>query len=427
MAARQQDREDTHSTLPLRSSSSSYLSVLENRSTVPYLRSNFAQVPDQIDRLLHIASRLACSVVPPPLSLPSMPGSNPIRKKQSEVIIRATRMPSSSPPTLPGLTSGSESPSISSVETRSDGGSDLIFGSASVSAAGRRLGPAFAARFERDVGGDENRMTPVITGMTGGSGGRARSQVSSSSWSTAAPSVSSAAPSLVDSDIDLNANANEISNFDLSPAESGIYACLFHMLDCHEAFDDATQWRTHVLSHFRTHPPPRTARCPLCPDTEFIDQGPVSASDQSSTFTETAPTNTHPSTPQPQTPPGTSASSTAAFSQDQLSASSQDQNQPSAWDNLLNHVAADHYQHGQTLAGSRPDFELMRYLYGRRIISDAQFKAMQLAPAPSSPAYHRSQDGVRASIGSADEPYCAPYSRRREERMRGQSRGVSVV
>lgn len=69
----------------------------------------------------------------------------------------------------------------------------------------------------------------------------------------------------------------------------------------------------------------------------------------------------------------------------------------------------------------------MRYLYGRRIISDAQFKAMQLAPAPSSPAYHRSQDGVRASIGSADEPYCAPYSRRREERMRGQQRGVSVV
>jgi hypothetical protein len=264
-------------------------------------------------------------------------------------------------------------------------------------------------------------MTPVITGVTGGSRGRARSQVSSSSWSTAAPSVSSAARSLVDSDIDLNANSNAISNLDLIPAESGIYACLFHMLDCHEAFDDATQWRTHVLSHFRTHPPPRTARCPLCPDTEFIDQEPVSNSDQSSTFTEISPTDTHPSTPPPPRTPPASSSHPAASSQDQ------DQDQPSAWDSLLNHVAADHYQHGQTLAGSRPDFELMRYLYGRRIISDAQFKAMQLAPAPSSPAYHRSQDGVRASIGSADEPYCAPYSRRREERMRGQSRGVSVV
>jgi hypothetical protein len=101
--------------------------------------------------------------------------------------------------------------------------------------------------------------------------------------------------------------------------------------------------------------------------------------------------------------------------------------EPPAWDRMLDHVATEHYQHGHTLAGSRPDFELMRYLYGRRIISDAQFKAMQLAPAPSSPAYHRSQDGVRASIGSSDEPYCAPYSRRREERIRGQQRGVCLV
>lgn len=99
---------------------------------------------------------------------------------------------------------------------------------------------------------------------------------------------------------------------------------------------------------------------------------------------------------------------------------------PSAWDRMLDHVADFHYRTGQTLAGSRPDFELMRYLYGVRVITDAQFKAMQLPPAPSSPAYHRSQDGVRASIGSADEPYCAPYSKRREERMR-QQRGVGVV
>lgn len=79
----------------------------------------------------------------------------------------------------------------------------------------------------------------------------------------------------------------------------------------------------------------------------------------------------------------------------------------SAWRRLLDHVG-EHYRSGHTLAGSR------------------EFKAMQLAPAPSSPAYHASQDGVRASIGSADEPYYAPYSRRREERMRGQQKGVSV-
>ncbi|KAJ5444668.1 uncharacterized protein N7458_008540 [Penicillium daleae] len=330
-----------------------------------------------------------------------MPGSasNPIRKKQSEVIIRATRMPSSSPPTVPGLTSGSESPSISSVETRSDGGSAVMFGPAS----GRVLGPAFVGRGERDSVLEDNAMAPVITGMAGSSR-RPRSQASSSSWSTAAPSV----PSLADSDINLNMEANANASLDMSPAESGIYACLFHMLDCHDTFDDATQWRTHVLSHFRTHPPPRTARCPLCPDTEFTDQG--LETDRSSIFSPASPTESNTSNPSPP--------STAGSSQD---------HQPSAWGRLLNHVATDHYQHGQTLAGSRPDFELMRYLYGRRIISDAQFKAMQLAPAPSSPAYHRSQDGVRASIGSADEPYCAPYSRRREERMRGQQRGVSVV
>lgn len=328
-----------------------------------------------------------------------MPGSNPIRKKQSEVIIRATRMSSSSPPTVPGLTSGSESPSISSVETRSDGGSVWMFGPVS----GRVLGPAFVARGERDAGLEENGMAPVITGRTGG---RARSQASSSSWSTAAPSVGSAVPSLANSDMNLNANPNPDLDLDPSPVESGIYACLFHMLDCHDTFDDATQWRTHVLSHFRTHPPPRTARCPLCLDTEFIDQD--LDTDRSSLSSPTSQTDTNTFNPPP---------STEIPSQDHTS----------AWDRLLNHVAADHYQHGQTLAGSRPDFELMRYLYGRRIISDAQFKAMQLAPAPSSPAYHRSQDGVRASIGSADEPYCAPYSRRREERMRGQQRGVSVV
>ncbi|KAK6826747.1 hypothetical protein P875_00053402 [Aspergillus parasiticus SU-1] len=151
------------------------------------------------------------------------------------------------------------------------------------------------------------------------------------------------------------------------------YICLFYILDCHHTFDDVEQWKTHVLSHFRTHEPPRTARCPLCPGERFSD-----------------------------TP---------------------DQK---GWDRMLDHVDVAHYQRGQTLAGSRPDFELMQYLYRLRIISVDQFKVMQLPPPPSSPAYHRSQEPVRANIGSSDEPYCAPYSRRREQRMRGQRRGVSV-
>ncbi|PYH91672.1 hypothetical protein BO71DRAFT_401191 [Aspergillus ellipticus CBS 707.79] len=152
------------------------------------------------------------------------------------------------------------------------------------------------------------------------------------------------------------------------------YICLFHILDCQITFDNPEDWRTHVFSHFRTHQPPKIARCPLCPCERFHDT--------------------------PQT---------------------------SAWDAMLDHVDRVHYQQGETLAGSRPDFELMQYLYGLRIISVDQFKVMQLPPPPSSPAYHQSQEPVRANIGSSDEPYCAPYSRRREERMRGQRRGVSVA
>ncbi|XRM39112.1 hypothetical protein ABZX51_002486 [Aspergillus tubingensis] len=152
------------------------------------------------------------------------------------------------------------------------------------------------------------------------------------------------------------------------------YICLFHLLDCHITFDNAEDWRIHVFSHFRTHEPPKTARCPLCPGERFTDTA-----------------------------------------------------ESRAWDAMLDHVDVVHYQQGQTLAGSRPDFELMQYLYGLRIISVDQFKVMQLPPPPSSPAYHQSQEPVRASIGSSDEPYCAPYSRRREERMRSQRRGVSVA
>ncbi|KAI9934873.1 hypothetical protein ASPWEDRAFT_175598 [Aspergillus wentii DTO 134E9] len=154
------------------------------------------------------------------------------------------------------------------------------------------------------------------------------------------------------------------------------YPCLFHLLNCHKTFTNAEHWKTHVLSHFRTHAPPKTARCPLCPK------------------------------------PFTTSSNSSART---------------AWDAMLDHLDVAHYQHGQTLAGSRPDFELMRYLFQMRIISEDQFKVLQLSPARGSPGYHRSQDTVRARVGSSDEPFCAPYSRRREERRRGQRRGIGVL
>lgn len=318
-----------------------------------------------------VACRVCALLVCPPSPSPSMhPG--PVRNRNTQTEVPSVDMPSS-PPTLPSLSGGSSPSSIASVDTTSSPGYRSLV---------RSL--------------EQNGLSPVITtrssdpageGGVRDSGAATPSRASSSSsWSTGASPPQSTIPA---------AAAAE-------PAR--MYTCLFHMLDCHDSFDDAAEWQTHVLSHFRTHPPPQSARCPLCPDTTFVD-----GRDRTSKLP-------------PSTPPGP-ASDEKSIPLPSSSAPSANR----AWDRMLDHVASDHYQRGQTLAGSRPDFELMRYLYGRRVISDAQFKAMQLAPAPSSPAYHRSQDGVRASIGSSDEPYCAPYSRRREERMRGQARGVSVV
>jgi len=280
------------------------------------------------------------------LSLSTTGTSGRAQKQKPEVIV--TSMVSSSP--VPDLSSASPS-SISSVDTRPGSGYGFGPGPGSASASGRDGIYVF----------DESGMAPMISDQ---------SISRRLSWGTT-PSVSSASPSLP-----------------ISVSSVRTYACLFHMLDCHESSDDPSEWRTHIFSHFRSHPTPTTARCPMCANTTFVDGADPSPEDKDSESRVDT---------------------------------------PSAWDQMLDHVAEDHFRNGQGLAGSRPDFELMRYLYGMRIITDAQFKAMQLPPAPSSPAYHRSQDGVRASIGSADEPYCAPYSKRREERMRGQQRGVGVV
>ncbi|KAJ5972967.1 uncharacterized protein N7479_002885 [Penicillium vulpinum] len=296
---------------------------------------------------------------------PALSQKQPNKKKQPSVVVSAM----SSSPAMPDLSSASPS-SISSVDTRSGTGVESTHGDGTTDGI--------------YVLGD---MPPLIT--TDSVPEPALSRASLSSWDTpAVASISSATPSIP---ISLTAST-----------EQRTYACLFYMLDCHESFDDGAEWRTHVFSHFRSHPTPPSARCPLCPNTKFVDGVSEPVSSPVPEDAESAHTN-----------------------DEAVGAPLSDS--PSAWDRMLDHVAADHYCLGQTLAGSRPDFELMRYLYGMRVITDAQFKAMQLPPAPSSPAYHRSQDGIRASIGSADEPYCAPYSKRREERMRGQQRGVGVL
>lgn len=163
-------------------------------------------------------------------------------------------------------------------------------------------------------------------------------------------------------------------------ADRFVYRCLFYILPCDHQSDNIETWKTHVLSHFRGTRLPPTAICQWCP-LEFKQ-------------------------------PNTSNLNAHAHQ---------------TWDAMLTHVAHDHFEKGHTLASARPNFELMKYMYNSKIITEDQLKTIQLCPSPDSPAYHPSQDPVRASIGSSDEPYCSTYSPRREKRLREQRRGISVV
>ncbi|KAK2756782.1 hypothetical protein FQN54_005228 [Arachnomyces sp. PD_36] len=185
---------------------------------------------------------------------------------------------------------------------------------------------------------------------------------------------SSSAPSTSES-IDPSVVSNRI----LEPDENGVlevppnlrprpprrrYQCLFHILDCDQDFEDTEKWKVHVLSHFRSHPSPTDARCPLC--------------------------------------------------QKQVSSPQRDV----AWEAMLDHVAEMHFQHGVLLAGSRPDIELVRYLFKLRIITSEQFKMVQLASSRWSPGYHPSQEIIERDVGSASDAVFVSANPKRERRMR---------
>ena len=107
--------------------------------------------------------------------------------------------------------------------------------------------------------------------------------------------------------------------------------CPFQILDCEDTFSDMIIFKTHVFSHFRGHPCPEIAACFLC-DARF--------------------------------------------------AQSKQDHAARAWNEMLSHLANDHYRHGERLAVVRTDFHLMRYMFARRIVSDAQFKRTQMCPVP---------------------------------------------
>ncbi|KAJ5974460.1 hypothetical protein N7481_011670 [Penicillium waksmanii] len=357
-------------------------------------------------------------------------------------------MPSFSP-SIPALTSG-DSSSISSFDTNNT--SSEVAGSARENDFGGPVGREPQSRHrqrqqqhqhqrQRQSIDRERVAVTVTSNISGPAGSRGSTRAvrsvtsgshSSSAWSIAAPSISSAAPSLPathneDRDADINVEGDGNGN-GLGHAAGGaagipdprIYTCLFHMLDCHESFDDENNWTTHFVDG---DPNPLSSPVPGADEEE--QEVSEDEAEKRNGNTLISPSSSPRRTSIRRVDSGTDVRPDGPYTRIDNEIDLQP-HQSTAWPKLLDHVAA-HYRTGQTLAGSRADFELMRYLYGRRIISDAQFKAMQLAPAPSSPAYHASQDGVRASIGSSDEPYCAPYSRRREERLRGQQKGLGLV
>lgn len=149
------------------------------------------------------------------------------------------------------------------------------------------------------------------------------------------------------------------------------YTCIFHVLDCSEKFDSFEQWKTHILNHFCGKPLPSRARCCLC-DSTFASE-----------------------------------------------------RQGVAWNQMLDHVAVRHFQHGHTLATSRPDFELFRYMWRNRIITHAQLKTLQMMPAPTRVDFVPPRAPSPPSVGFSNEPYTLqanPGREDRERRTRAQTR-----
>lgn len=171
--------------------------------------------------------------------------------------------------------------------------------------------------------------------------------------------------------------------------------CPFQILDCEDVFTDIREFKTHVFSHFRGHPAPTTAGCFLC----------------DATFEQT------------------------------------DADRPAlAWNKMLSHLANDHYRQGQRLATVRTNFSLMRWMYSRRIISDAQFKRTQLCPVPillpnpanegsgifvntpfapmppSAPLPRAMRPAGLPSVGEQTEPFTLQAGRRAERRRRDATR-----
>lgn len=149
-------------------------------------------------------------------------------------------------------------------------------------------------------------------------------------------------------------NDNLIDSKTQSPFQ---FHCLFRILNCRKVFNDIEEWETHVTSHFKLQPLPKSVNCQIC-------KAPFQSAENGG-----------------------------------------------SWRLMLEHVAAEHIMQGQTLIGTRPDYEMMLHLYHKGIISRDQLKLLQ---------YRDPDSSEDIGAGSPTEPYFVSYNSRRERRMMGR-------
>ncbi|KAF1829974.1 hypothetical protein BDW02DRAFT_583234 [Decorospora gaudefroyi] len=101
-----------------------------------------------------------------------------------------------------------------------------------------------------------------------------------------------------------------------------VYECAFWFLNCAYVSQNREEWETHCTSHFRGEEPPQTVHCPLCDWAATCEFG------------------------------------------------------WTAWNMRMQHLAFEHTMRGQTLRTSRPDFDLFRFLWQRRLIDDQDLKEL---------------------------------------------------
>lgn len=152
-------------------------------------------------------------------------------------------------------------------------------------------------------------------------------------------STSTRPPSLITSEVSTANSADFSLSTGLASALSGFrpfdtetgqpqtpraapFECAFFFLSCGYSSDNFDEWKTHCMSHFRGNRPPKDISCPLCPFHGTFRDG------------------------------------------------------YEAWDTRLNHVA-QHHLSGHSLAASRPDFDLYRFLWRKEIIGDVDHKELR--------------------------------------------------